>query len=191
MRRQGRHESATTLLIKMALGLEADRADATTASPTTYGSLLCTAAYSCAQNGDRSQAFELVDEAGLAGRRLANRGVHRSTVFSITNLSLYKIGIFNALGEPSRAVTESRDLRHELLPTTERSARYCIDTARAWQLHGRPEQAARALLMAERVAPEELQRPSVRSLVSGLLHAPGRPPAGLRHLVSRIHMARN
>jgi hypothetical protein len=47
-----------------------------------------------------------------------------------------------------------------------------------------------ALLAAERHAPEEVDRPSVRDLVSGLLYAPTVIPDGLRGLADRIGAVR-
>ena len=71
------------------------------------------------------------------------------------------------------------------LPTPERHARFCIDTARAWQQHGRPDQACQALLVAERQSPEEIQRPSVKALITTMIQAPGTQPPGLRQLAQR------
>jgi hypothetical protein len=72
------------------------------------------------------------------------------------------------------------------LPSPERYGRHCVDTARAWAAHGRPDRAVQALLAAERHAPEEVDRPSVRDLVSGLFYAPTATPDGLRGLAGRI-----
>ncbi|WP_155342230.1 hypothetical protein [Acrocarpospora corrugata] len=80
-------------------------------------------------------------------------------------------------------------MNHHLLPTPERQARYCIDIARAWEQHGRPNQAVLALLAAERVAPQKISRPSVAAMVSGMLYGPGPTPAELRALAVRRGIA--
>jgi hypothetical protein len=49
-------------------------------------------------------------------------------------------------------------------PHRERLAKFWVGTARAWQQHGRPDQACRALLAAERQAPEEIRRTPFRTL---------------------------
>jgi hypothetical protein len=98
---------------------------------------------------------------------------------------VYQISVHTALGDSGTALTHARDLNPHQLPTPERHARYCIDTARAWAAHGRVDRAFQMLHIAERHAAQELRRPSVRTLVSGLLYTPGRPPAGLRQLASR------
>jgi hypothetical protein len=71
------------------------------------------------------------------------------------------------------------------LPSTERRARYYTDVARAYAQWGRREECLRALLAAERAAPEETHaRPAIRDLVSGLLvSGPTRPE--LRGLAAR------
>mgnify|MGYP000506299289 CR=1 FL=1 len=71
-----------------------------------------------------------------------------------------------------------------LLPSPERYARYCIDTARAWEAFGGPDRAVSALLAAERAAPQETCRPSVTTFISGLLYAPGPLPAELHALAA-------
>ncbi|MGH3925438.1 MAG: hypothetical protein ACRDTT_21710, partial [Pseudonocardiaceae bacterium] len=60
MRKHGHHDAAITLLTTTALNLSA-----ATGSPQpdllgTYGSLLCTAAYTAAQHGSRTHALELI-----------------------------------------------------------------------------------------------------------------------------------
>jgi tetratricopeptide (TPR) repeat protein len=150
-----------------------------------YGRLLCTAAYACAQKGDRAAALQLLAEADIAADRLDD-AVPLASAFNHTNVTIYRIGIANALGESAAALDSAQQVQPGQLPTIERYARYCIDTARAWDLHGNTDRAYQALLTAERRAPQELRRPSVRTFVSTLLYTPGRPPAGLRDLAVRV-----
>ncbi|TDD75131.1 hypothetical protein [Actinomadura rubrisoli] len=154
----------------------------------SYGSLLCTASYAAAQHGDRHQAIDLIQEAESAARRLkgtrpANPGRRH---FSAANVTVYRIGVHHALGEDGTALTHAGRVRQHELGTAERHARFCIDTARAWEGQGKPARAFEALRVAERRAPEEIRRPSVQTLVGSLLQAPGPAPRGLREMAVRI-----
>lgn len=185
MRRAGHHRDAVALLSTTAEDLRTAGSD-TDADLATYGSLLCTAAYASAQCGDRDQAVALIAEATEAARRLnAPVGVG-DIVFSATNVTVYKIGIFTALGDSAAALTHASEVDVHDLGTAERYARFCLDTARAWEQHGRPDRAAQALHAAERCAPEELRRPSSHELISRLLYAPTLTPSGLRTLALRV-----
>ncbi len=65
------------------------------------------------------------------------------------------------------------------LPVVERRAQYLVDVARGHGQTGGDDQALRALLTAERLAPEEVRyQPAARAVVAELLH---RERAGRRH----------
>jgi transcriptional regulator with XRE-family HTH domain len=184
MRRHGYHDTATALLTSTALGLGADSGEPAAGLLATYGSLLCTAAYTTAQHGNRHQALELITEAGTAATRLGGaRAPH--TPFSPANVTIYQIGVHTALGDAGTALEYARKIDLRSLPTPERQARYCVDTARAWHRFGSPGKCFQALQAADRWAPEELRRSSMRSLVASLLDAPGPAPSGLRELAAR------
>jgi transcriptional regulator with XRE-family HTH domain len=185
MRRHGHYEGATSLLTSTALKLGADSGEPEPRILGSYGSLLCTAAYSSAQNGSRTQAVELLDEAESAARRLARLGVEVPD-FNTANVRVYRIGVSNALGDSAAALQSANSVDTHFLRTPERQARFCIDTARSWYMHGDRQRSFLALRTAERSVPEELRRPSVRLLVSTLLHAPGAPVSGLREFATRI-----
>jgi hypothetical protein len=189
MRRHGHHGTATTLLTKTALGLGAESGQQPPVLLATYGSLLCTASYTAAQHGDRQQALELITEAGTAASRLGGVRVPR-TSFSAANVTIYQIGVHTALGDAGTALDHARKIDLRNVPTPERQARFCIDTARAWQRFGNPGNAFKSLQVAGRCAPEELRRPSVRSLVTSLLETPGPTPRGLREFAARYGAAR-
>jgi Helix-turn-helix domain len=184
MRRHGHHGTATALLTSTALGLGADSGEPAADLLATYGSLLCTAAYTAAQHGSRHQALELITEAETAAIRLGSTQAPHSP-FSGTNVAIYQIGVHTALGDAGTALEHARKIDLRSLPTPERQARYCVDTARAWQRFGNPGKCFQALQVAGRCAPEELRRSSIRSLVASLLDAPGPTPPGLRELAAR------
>ncbi|MFC7530067.1 hypothetical protein [Actinoplanes sp. GCM10030250] len=52
-------------------------------------------------------------------------------VFSATHVAVYKIGVFTALGDSATALHHASTVEVALLESSERYARYCIDTARA------------------------------------------------------------
>lgn len=172
-------QTATMLLTTTALDLGADSGDPAPELLATYGSLLCTASYTAAQNGNRSNALELITEAEITATRLGTARVPRS-VFSPTNVAIYQIGVHTALGDAGTALDYARKIDLRSVPTPERQARFCLDTARAWHRFGSPSNCFHALQAADRCAPEELRRSSVRSLVVSLVEAPGPTPSGLR-----------
>ncbi|GAB3404172.1 helix-turn-helix domain-containing protein [Flindersiella endophytica] len=177
LRRHGHYDTAGSLLTQTADELMT--AESTPRVLAACSSLLCTAAYASAQASDRERAVELLDEAESAVGGEPNAA----------SVNIYRIGIFNTLGEPGRALTYARGIRPDALPTAERYARYCIDTARAWQQYGKPANAYQALRAAESHAPEEIRRPSVRNLISTLLYSKGNQPTGLRALAARAGTA--
>jgi transcriptional regulator with XRE-family HTH domain len=183
LRRHGHHVTGTALLTSTAMSLGADSGDSDPGLLATYGSLLCTAAYTAAQYGSRSQALELIAEAESAAARLGGAQVP-STPFSPANVTIYQIGVHTALGDAGIALDHARKIDLRRIPTPERQARFCVDTARAWQRFGSTSNAFRSLQVAGRCAPEEVHRSSVRSLVVSLLDAPGPTPSGLREFAA-------
>jgi hypothetical protein len=184
MRRSGHYDTAITMLSGAALSLGGDHGDPSPPVLASYGSLLCTAAYACAQNGQRARALDFIGEAASVAAR-PGQTARPDGAFSASVVEGYQISVHVALGDSAAALTHARAVVQPQLPTAERYARFCIDTARAWQQHGRPDQACRALLAAERHSPEEVRRTSVRTLVTTMLAAPGPSPSGLRQLADR------
>ncbi|HEV7896225.1 MAG TPA: hypothetical protein VGP31_00045 [Planosporangium sp.] len=185
MRRAGHHDDAVALLSTCATQLQPG-GHPTDAGLATYGSLLCTAAYASAQAGNRGNADTLIKEATDAASRVTAPVNAGEITFSPTNVAVYKIGIFTALSDSAQALEQASTVDVRLLDTSERYARYCIDTARAWEQHGRPDRASHALHAAENRAPEELRRPSSHELITRLLYAPTVTPSGLRNLAVRV-----
>lgn len=185
MRRAGHHDDAIALLKGSAEQLQPGR-QATDADLATYGSLLCTAAYASAQAGRRREAEALIGEASSAAGRVSAPVTAGEITFSATNVAVYKIGIFTAVGDSAAALEHASTVDVRLLETPERYARYCMDTARAWEQHGRHDRATQALCAAESRAPQELRRPSAHELITRLLYAPTVTPSGLRSLAARV-----
>ncbi|MFI6645290.1 hypothetical protein [Streptomyces sp. NPDC050504] len=88
-------------------------------------------------------------------------------------------------GNPGSALNAARDLVPQQLPTVERQARYYCDLATAYAAWGRRDESVRALLCAERIAPQETHtRPAARTMAQGLLVS-GRTTTELRGLAAR------
>lgn len=189
MRRAGHHADAIALLSKSAGQLQPGSLP-TDADLATYGALLCTAAYASAQAGSRGDAETLLSEATEAAGRLRAPVNAGEITFSATNVTGYQIGVLTAVGDSASALEHAARVDVHELETPERYGRYCIDTARAWELHGRPDRATQALTAAETVAPEELRRPSSHELITRMLYAPTITPSGLRSLAVRVGAVR-
>lgn len=153
-----------------------------------YGSLLTTAAYTAAVDGNRSGAHELIGEAAVAAARLGRDANHRHTAFGPTNVAIYQIGIAYALGDSGTAVAHAKTVNSTALRTAERRGRYWIDLARAYHQWGKPDHCYRALIAAEQAAPADVRyRPPVHRMTEDLLRS-GRSHAlpGLRSFATRI-----
>jgi hypothetical protein len=153
--------------------------------------LIQAAGYTAAKAGDRATRRELTGEAAAIAARLGGGTLLRDHGggFGAHTVNLHRISGENSLGEPGAALAAARAVHPGSLPSVERVARYYTDTARAYAQAGRRAQCLRALLAAERSAPEETHaRPAVRDLISGLLIS-GRTTEELRRLAARCHVA--
>ncbi|MGW2951579.1 helix-turn-helix domain-containing protein [Streptomyces eurythermus] len=170
MRRSGRPTAAVHLLTKEAAELDASR-DLTGAVRTT---LLLTGAYSAATGRDRHTALSLLGEAEQeADRRQAVPGLF-TVEATRTQVDVYRIGVLNVLGTPDEAVDVAAGLDVSRMPTAERRARAWTDLARMWEALGDGRRTFAALRQVEREAPQEVRRPALRALTTGLLYGPTR-----------------
>jgi hypothetical protein len=93
-----------------------------------------------------------------------------------------------APGDGGAALQHAKAVHPVQLPVVERRAQYLVDVARGHGQAGGDDQALRALLTAEHLAPEEVRyQPAARALVAELLHREwaGRKPE-LRALAERV-----
>ena len=150
------------------------------------GLLIQSAAYTAAKSGDRDRMREWTDEAARIAAVLG--GVHlrdHGGGLSRASVELHRVSAEYSIGEPGAAIAAAKRIPTAALPTIERRSRYWTDVARAYAQWGRRDDALRALLAAERTAPEEIHaRPAVRDLVTGLLLS-GRTAPELRGLATR------
>lgn len=186
LRRAGRAETAQRLVVDTAAALQPELRRGPEYL-SVYGSLLSTAAYTAAIDGDRDTARTLIGEAVDAASQLAVDGNHRFTAFGPTGVGLYRISIARVLGDSGAAIEAARRINPEAIPLAERRARYWSDVARSFYQWGKPVQCYRALLAAERAAPDEVRyRKPIHQITASLLqHPTAHTLPGLRAFASR------
>lgn len=189
LRRTGSRTSAREFLAAAARGIE-PRGRAPADQLAMYGTLLEVAAYTAAVDGSRSAAAELIGEARGTAARLDSAVPRRFTTFGPASIVLYRVSIDQVLGDSGTAIEHARKLSPAAIATPERKGRYWIDVARAFHQWNKPEPCYRALLSAERAAPDEVRyRPPVHRITEDLLRADNRRTLpGLREFASRIGM---
>ena len=191
-RAAGRHDKARDLAIDAAQQLEIADSPGQKTDPrhlSQYGLLLSTAGYSAAKSGDRADSRQLLDEAATAADRLTGEARDHWMGFGAPGVRLYRVSAALILGDAGTAIDHARHVRPAELPTVERRARYWVDVARAFAMWGKHEDCYRALLAAERAAPEETRSlPVVRTLVQALVADTRRSTApDLRKFALRVH----
>lgn len=188
LRHENRHTVAQELTVRAAARVEKTGLT-TRAQSAAYAQMLCTAAYSAAQAGDRTDALEMMGEAKRAARILPAASARRSALgFTLTTpeVQLYEVGVLWSLGDAGHALAAANGLRAELFPTAERRGRYHTDLARAWWQRGKPEQTTTELLSAMQQAPAEVRdRPAIRAIANELVARHKLVP-GVRKLESAL-----
>jgi len=170
LRRTGRPAQARDLLISAAQDVEPG-GHAIPDQLAAYGTLLETAAYTAAVDGNRRAAAELIGEAEKTAARFSRDANQRSAAFGLTHVALYQVSIAQVLGDNGTAIEHAKNIRAAAIPTPERQGRYWIDVARAYHQWGKSEPCYHALLAAERAAPAEVRyRPPVHRIAEDLLH---------------------
>ncbi|MFD8939079.1 XRE family transcriptional regulator [Streptomyces sp. NPDC059578] len=180
-RRQGRFARATDIVVVAAEELLADSGVPETDRLATRGDLYATAAYTAAKSGDRSYAHSLIDEAADSATAA---GRTSGQVDGIAGVALHRLSVHYELGDAGQAIALARTIDPAALPTAERQARFFTDVARAFDQWGKPELCFKALLAAEKAAPQEVRRGAVRDLASNLLRH-DRTLSGVREFADR------
>jgi len=186
LRRAGHAETAQRLLVDTATSLQPDLRRGPDYL-SVYGSLLSTAAYTAAVDGDRDTARTLIGEAVDTAARLGADGNHRFTAFGPTGVRLYRISTARVLGDYGTAVETAQRVPPATIPLVERRARYWSDVARSFHEWGKPTQCYRALLAAEHASPDEVRyrKPIQRITTSLLRHPTAHTMPGLRAFAMR------
>ncbi len=163
-RRNGQPGRALAVAVRAADELGAVRDIAAQPRLSALAQLHATAAYTASRGGDATAARDL-----MAAARSRAAGVrYGSDGFDARQAALYEVSVLQRAGDPAAAVATARRIDVRGLGA-ERTARLCIDVARAHADWGRPRQCYAALLAAERAAPQEVRRGVVRGLTRDLL----------------------
>lgn len=154
---------------------------------SVYGSLLSTAAYTAAVDGDRDSALSLIGESVEAANRLGADGNHRFTAFGPTGVGLYRISVARVLGDYGTAIEAAKQVNPAAIPVAERRARYWSDVAHAYHEWNKPEPSFRALLAAEHASPDEVRyrKPIQQITISLLRHPTAHALPGLEAFAAR------
>lgn len=172
LRRTGRTQTAQQLVVDTAAALQ-PQLNKGPEYLSVYGSLLATAAYTAATDGDRDTAHTLTGEAVDAARWLGADRNDRFTTFGPTEVRLYEVNIARVLGDAGTAIEHARRVNPTAIPFAERRARFWANVARSLDQWGRPEECFRALLAAEQASADEVRyRKPIQEITIKLLRHP-------------------
>jgi transcriptional regulator with XRE-family HTH domain len=183
----GQDRKAKELCLNLATPLQGQLGVASPTHLSVYGSLLLKASIASSRLGERIDTQELLAEAEKTAQRLGHDANCMWTAFGPTNVRVHRVATSVELGDGGTAVEHAKHIRPTRLPSLERRAQCLVDIARGYGQWGRTSEASKALLAAERMAPEEVRvQPKVRSLVLDLLHQRRRRDPELRRLAHRV-----
>lgn len=185
LRQHGQHRQAR-LVAEQAV---ADLADEELARPVV-GHLLLESAYGAAQAGRAADAVELWER----GRECAERGRRRPTVavwpdhpgpLSRAQVERYALCIHHTLGQTRQAAVHMENLNAAAVDVPHTAARIRHDSAKLRRDVGDMRGALRLLQDLAADTPQDAQRTSVRSMVSGMVHTAPHLP-GLRSFAASL-----
>ena len=168
----GQHESALNLIRATIDRLEPGRGTGSPAHLSLYGMQFLMGAVIAAKAHKPNLAQDLLTEGHSVARQLGYDGNEHFTAFGPTNVHLHQVSVLIDLGEGDAAAraTGNVSLDHLARLPKERRANFHIDIARAHAIAGRSTNAAKALLRADALFPNEIRyRPAATALVGDLL----------------------
>ncbi len=187
--KQGRVDDAQRVAVRAAERIE----PGFRSSPvelSVWGILLLRAASAAVRAGRPADAKELLCLASAAAACLGADQVWYATPFGPTNAGVAAVNAYVDMGEPAKAISHASRLTGlaSLPPTW--LARHYLDHALAYADMAKDNRATRALLAAERVAPEWMRyHATSHRLVAELLARERRRGSPIRHLARRLHLA--
>jgi tetratricopeptide (TPR) repeat protein len=142
-----------------------------------YGMLYLAASIAAAKQEDAQMALIMHEQAHTAAENFELHYETHQTVFGLTNVALHRVAALVRLHESGQALEYARNIdpRSIFALPPERKVNYMLDITTAYTETGRYAEAARTLVEAERVAPEEIR---CRPLAHGLLRAMLRNTSG-------------
>ncbi len=193
MSHTGQLDAAVTVSIDMAERLRPRLNDDDRDAMPLFGMLLLSAEIAAAKRDDAGLAEALHEDASTKAERLgpAHRGHH--TIFGPANVGAHRVAALVRLRQGDAAVRYAQRLDPAMVNAmpVERRANLLLDLTDAHTQIGRYDAAIRALIQADRLAPEEVRcRPLARRLIVGLLSTrPGGRHDGLRHVAQLAGVA--
>jgi len=183
----GRPEASLDALLAVIARMEPAMGTASDEIAALYGMVVLAAEISAAKLGDASTALSMHGEAlAMAERRFGDGHIDAETAFGVTNVQLHRVSSMVYLGRPADALDTAARIDIAALETLprERRATFWLDAATAHHQLGHADATARALLAADRIAPEEARcRPESKRLIGSLVDDPTyRAGADLRTL---------
>jgi transcriptional regulator with XRE-family HTH domain len=189
---QGRSAAAVAFAVDAARALHDDLVAAGPAGLSTLGMLHLNAAIAAAAAERSTASVRLatghVEEATEVADRQGADLNEDWTAFGPTNVTMHKVDVLARFEDGWSAIEAAEDLDPEALAdiARERRAQHFIAMARSQLLTRHKDAAERALLEAERLAPEEVRgRQTTRALVEDLVGASPVPSGELRGLAAR------
>jgi transcriptional regulator with XRE-family HTH domain len=151
-----------------------------------WGALTLQRAITAAHLGDARAAYEFLDRARPAARRVGPGRDDYNTEFGPANVALYEIAVAIELGDAGRALRAAESVDTSGL-SAERRARMLIDVARAHAQRRHVGDAVTALVQAENLTPEQVHAHDlVRQVVADLLAMQNPPGTELAALSVRV-----
>lgn len=187
---QQRHAAACDYATSTAAMLRSDLEAAGTRGLSTLGMLYLVAAVGATGDGRSPRAVSAAtDRMGEAEEVAEHQGEEGAdfTNFGPTNVQLHQVDVLLRLDDAWSAVEAARRIDSAAVSGLgrEHRARHLVTTARAAALTRRRDDATRDLLVAERLAPQEVMRPSVAQMVAQLMELVPSPGPELRGLAQR------
>ncbi|MGH3611108.1 MAG: helix-turn-helix domain-containing protein [Pseudonocardia sp.] len=135
-----------------------------------YGMLYLAASITAARQEDADTALTMHEHAHAAAQQLGPGYQTHHTVFGPVNVALHRVAALVRLHEPGQALAFAQDTEPRSISAlpAERRSTYMLDLATAHTETGQYTKAARNLMDAEHVAPEEVR---CRPMAHGLLRA--------------------
>ncbi|OIK00692.1 hypothetical protein [Streptomyces colonosanans] len=189
---QQRPETAVEFAITAVRRLEDGLVEQGTLGLSTLGMLYLAAAFA-ASSQERTTArvraaTDFVDEAADVAKRQGRDLNEDWTMFGPTNVGLHRVNMLIRFEDGWSALEAADELSQQALAgmTRERQAGHHVAMARASLLTRRKDNAAKELLEADKLAPEEVRdRPDTVNLVKDVVGVTASPGGELRALAER------
>ncbi len=156
---------------------------------SVYGCLFLTGAVAASRADNRQATTTFLTEAQDAANRLGRDANLMWTAFGPTNVAIHRVSTAMELGDVQIALDLGPRVDASALPV-ERQVRHAIETARAYSVRNRRDDALAVLLDAEQLAPEQIKHHAIsRQLVlSWLRNHRGPRNTQLDQLARRLHL---